>query len=116
MKKRRIIVVFCVVLAIFSMLAACANKEDAEIDYLEWKCDWKIDFVGKSNSIDPPAAVRDESIPGAPTYKIVNAEPFLIGLSGLEGTTGMLLTGFIIMAIATNAYLVRRHKQREKQM
>ena len=78
--------------------------------------DWKIDFVGKSNSIAPPAAIRDESIPGSPTYKIVNAEPFLIGLSGLEGTTGMLLTGFIIMAIATNTYLVRRHKQREKQM
>ena len=77
--------------------------------------DWKIDFVGKSNSIAPPAALRDESIPGAPTYKIINAEPFLIGLSGLSGTTGMLLTGFIIMAIATNAYLVRRHKQKEKQ-
>ena len=78
--------------------------------------DWKIEFAGKSNSIAPPAAIRDESVPNAPTYKIVNAEPFLIGLSGLEGTTGMLLTGFIIMAIATNAYLVRRHKQREKQM
>ena len=77
--------------------------------------DWKIDFVGKSSSIAPPAAIRDESIPGAPTYKIINAEPFLIGLSGLEGTTGMLLTGFIIMAIATNTYLVRRYKQREKQ-
>ena len=76
--------------------------------------DWKIEFAGKSNSIAPPAAIRDESVPNAPTYKIVNAEPFLIGLSGLEGTTGMLLTGFIIMAIATNAYLVRRHKQREK--
>jgi hypothetical protein len=77
--------------------------------------DWKIDFVGKSNSIAPPAAIRDESVPNAPTYKIVNAEPFLIGLSGLEGTTGVLLTGFIIMAIAANTYLVRRHKQREKQ-
>ena len=77
--------------------------------------DWKIDFVGKSSSIAPPAAIRDESIPGVPTYKIINAEPFLIGLSGLEGTTGMLLTGFIIMAIAANTYLVRRYKQREKQ-
>ena len=77
--------------------------------------DWKIDFVGKSSSIAPPAAIRDESVPNAPTYKIVNAEPFLIGLSGLEGTTGVLLTGFIIMAIAANTYLVRRHKQREKQ-
>ena len=85
------------------------NKDDTGAN------DWKIEFAGKSNSIAPPAAIRDESVPTAPTYKIVNAEPFLIGLSGLEGTTGMLLTGFIIMAIATNTYLVRRHKQRETQ-
>ena len=77
--------------------------------------DWKIDFVGKSASIAPPAAIRDESVPNAPTYKIINTEPFLIGLSGLGGTTGMLLTGFVIMAIAGNAYLVRRHKQKKKQ-
>jgi len=75
---------------------------------------WKIEIVGKSNSIAPPAAIRDESIPNAPTYKLVNAEPFLIGLSGLGGTTGMLLTGFVIMAVAGNIYLVRRHKQKEK--
>ena len=77
--------------------------------------DWKIEIVGKTNSIAPPAAVRDESVPNAPTYKIINAEPFLIGLSGLGGTTGMLLTGFIIMAIAGNAYLVRKHKQYKKK-
>ena len=74
--------------------------------------DWKIEIVGKSNSIAPPAAIRDESIPNAPTYKLVNAEPFLIGLSGLGGTTGMLLVGFAIMAIAVNIYLVRRHKRK----
>ena len=77
--------------------------------------DWKIEFVGKSNSIAPPAAIRDESIPNDPTYKIVNAEPFLIGLSGLGGTTGMLLVGFVLMAIVGNIYLVRRYKQKEKQ-
>jgi hypothetical protein len=43
MKKRRTIVIFCVVLAAFSMLVACANKEDAEIDYLEWTFeDWRM--------------------------------------------------------------------------
>ena len=41
MKKKRSIAIFCVVLAVFSMLAACANKEDAEIDYLDWTFeDW----------------------------------------------------------------------------
>ena len=41
MKKKRIIAIFCVVLAVFSMLVACANKEDAEVDYLEWTYeDW----------------------------------------------------------------------------
>ena len=76
--------------------------------------DWKIEIVGKTNSIAPPAAIRDESIPNAPTYKIVNAEPFLIGLSGLRGTTGMLLTGFVIMAVAGNTYLVWKHKRATK--
>ena len=76
--------------------------------------DWKIDFVGKTDSIAPPAAIRDETVPNAPVYKIINAEPFLIGLSGLGGTTGMLLTGFVIMAIAGNTYLVWRHKRKEK--
>ena len=74
--------------------------------------DWKIEIVGKSDSIAPPAAIRDESVPNAPSYKLVNAEPFLIGLSGLAGTTGMLLTGFVIMAVAGNTYLVWRHKRR----
>jgi Predicted outer membrane protein len=77
--------------------------------------DWKIDFVGKSASIAPPAAIRDESVPSAPTYKMINAEPFLIGLSGLGGTTGMLLTGFVLMAIAGNVYLVQSYKRRKKQ-
>ena len=77
--------------------------------------DWKIDFVGKSASIAPPAAIRDEMVPNAPTYKIINAEPFLIGLSGLGGTTGMLLIGFVIMAVAGNVYLVQSYKRRKKQ-
>ena len=75
---------------------------------------WKIDFVGKTDSIAPPAAVRDESVPNAPTYRIINAEPFLIGLSGLGGTTGLLLAGFVLMALASNIYLVQRYKQGHK--
>jgi len=76
--------------------------------------DWKIEIVGKSNSIAPPAAIRDESVPNAPTYKIVNAEPFLIGLSGLGGTTGMILTGFVLMAIAGNTYFVWKYKHKKE--
>jgi Cna protein B-type domain. len=71
---------------------------------------WKIEFAGKSNSIVPPAAVRDTG--GAePTYRIINARPFLIGMSGLSGTTGLLLTGFVIMVLVSNIYLVHRYKQ-----
>ena len=76
--------------------------------------DWKIEIVGKSNSIAPPAAIRDESVPNVPTYKIVNAEPFLIGLSGLGGTTGMILTGFVLMAIAGNTYFVWKYKYKKE--
>ena len=91
------------------ILTIDSDKTDTAAD------DWKIEIVGKSNSIAPPAAIRDESVPNAPTYKIVNAEPFLIGLSGLGGTTGMLLTGFVLMAIAGNTYLVCRYKRNQKQ-
>ena len=82
-----------------------SDKTDTGVD------NWKIEIVGKTNSIAPPAAIRDESVPNAPSYKIVNAEPFLIGLSGLGGTTGMLLAGFVIMAGVGNIYLVWRHKR-----
>ena len=82
-----------------------SDKTDTGVD------NWKIEIVGKTNSIAPPAAIRDESVPNAPRYKIVNAEPFLIGLSGLGGTTGMLLAGFVIMAGVGNIYLVWRYKR-----
>ena len=75
--------------------------------------DWKIEFAGKSSSIMPPAAVRDTG--GAePTYRIINARPFLIGMSGLSGTTGLLLAGFVIMVLVSNIYLVHRYKQGHK--
>ena len=75
--------------------------------------DWKIEFVGKSGSIMPLAAIRDTG--GAePTYRIINARPFSIGMSGLKGTTRLLLTGFVIMALATNIYLVQAYKRSHK--
>jgi len=62
----------------------------------------------------PPAAIRDESIPNAPTYKIINTEPFSIGMSGLAGTSGMILIGFVVMAIAGNAYIIMNKKRRSR--
>ena len=75
---------------------------------------WKIEFAAKSQSIMPPAAIRDESIPNAPTYKIINTEPFSIGMSGLAGTSGMILIGFVVMAIAGNAYIIMNKKRRSR--
>ena len=71
---------------------------------------YKIEFVGKSPSMMPPAAIRETSA-GVHTYKIINARPFSIGMSGLEGTKGILLVGFVLMALAGNAYVVYNHKQ-----
>ena len=83
------------------------NKEDSGAD------DWKIEFAGKSDSLMPPAAIREEGAP-VPTYRIINARPFTIGMSGLAGTSGMLLLGFIFMAIAGNAYIAHGYKQRNR--
>ena len=75
--------------------------------------DYKIEFAGKSPTIMPPAAIRETS-GGEHSYKIINARPFTIGMSGLSGTQGFLLLGFVLMAVAGNAYLVYNYKQRMK--
>ena len=74
---------------------------------------YKIEFTGKSHSIMPPAAVRNIDA-AEPTYQIINARPFSIGLSGLGGSTGILLAGFIIMALAGNTYIVLSHKRKSR--
>ena len=83
------------------------NPENSDVG----EGNYKIEFIGKSQSIMPPAAIR-ETDAGVHTYKIINARPFSIGMSGLEGTSGILLVGFVLMAVASNAYLVHGHKQR----
>ena len=75
--------------------------------------DYKIEFAGKSQSIMPPAAVRETS-GGVHSYKIINATPFLIGMSGLGGTASLLLAGFVLMAVAGNAYAAYSYKQNKK--
>ena len=72
--------------------------------------DYQIEFVGKSHTIMPPAAIRDIG-DSTPTYRIINARPFSIGMSGLGGTTGLLLVGFAIMMIAGNTYLTLHRKR-----
>jgi hypothetical protein len=75
--------------------------------------DWQVEFIGKSHTIMPPAAIRDTS-GSEPVYQLVNAKPFVIGMSGLSGTNGLLLLGFVIMALAGNTYLVNAYKQNKK--
>ena len=75
--------------------------------------DWKIEFVGKSNSMMPPGVLRIMGEQG-PTYQLMNIRPFSIGMSGLAGTKGLLLIGFSLMAVAGNIYLVYGYKQRRK--
>ena len=74
--------------------------------------DWKLEFVGKSTSMMPPAVSRTTGGP-QPTYQVINIRPFSIGISGLGGTKGLLLSGFVIMAIAGNVYLRSSDKGRK---
>ena len=74
--------------------------------------DYKIEFIGKSNTIMPPAAVR-ESDGTVHTYKIINVRPFTVGMSGLGGTRGILLAGFVLMALAGNTYIVYSNKAKK---
>ena len=75
--------------------------------------DWQIEFVGKSNSIMPPAVARVGGGGGvAPEYKILNAKPFSIGLTGLGGTTRFLIIGLSLMTFAGATFIIRSHKKR----
>ena len=87
------------------ILSIAPEKENAGVD------DYQIEFVGKSEFLMPPAAIR-EMVDGEITYKIINARAFSIGMSGLSGTRQMLLVGFSIMALVGNRYIVFSHKQR----
>ena len=75
--------------------------------------DYKIEFVGKTHTIVPPAAIRETS-GGIHTYKLINARPFSIGMSGLGGNTGLLLAGFMLMALTSNAYIFVSYQQRKQ--
>ena len=87
------------------ILSIAPEKDDTGVD------DYQIEFVGKSEFLMPPAAIR-EMVDGEITYKIINARAFSIGMSGLSGTRQMLLVGFSIMALVGNRYIVFSHKQR----
>ena len=77
--------------------------------------EWKIEFVGKSNSIMPPAVARVGGGLGiAPEYKILNAKPFVIGLTGLGGTTSFLIIGISLMLFASGTYTVISHKKKKE--
>jgi len=72
--------------------------------------DWQIEFEGKSLSMMPPAVARDTD-EEVPVYRLINVRPFSIGLSGLRGTRGLLLIGFVFMAMAANTYLVCNYRR-----
>jgi len=90
------------------LITVDSDKTDVGVD------DYKIEFAGKTTTIMPPAAIR-ESVGIVHTYKIINARPFTVGMSGLGGTKGILLIGFAIMAISGNAYILYSYKQKNKQ-
>ena len=77
--------------------------------------DWKIEFTGKSNSIMPPAVARVGGGGGiAPEYKVLNAKPFSIGLSGLEGTRKITIFGLTIMILAGSGYTIYAQKKNKE--
>ena len=75
--------------------------------------DWRLEFVGKSNSIMPPAVARVGGGGGiAPEYKVLNAKPFSIGLTGLGGTTRFFVIGLSLMFCASVTYIIISRKNK----
>ena len=82
-------------------------------DRADTEGDYRIEFAGKSASVMPPAVLRETS-DGIHTYKIINARPFTVGMSGLGGTKGIFLLGIGIMTITGAAFVVYTCKQKKK--
>ena len=75
--------------------------------------DWKIDYKAKSDSTQPPAVIR---VPGVgvnpPTYRIVNTKPFSVGMTGMNGTAGIISIGLGLMVMAGILYSVHQRKRK----
>ena len=76
--------------------------------------DWKITYVGKSDSILPPAVMRDGT-GTAVAYRLVNAKPFVIGMSGMSGTHVITILGLAIMILATSVYIILDKKKKKEK-
>ena len=74
---------------------------------------YRIDFVGKSAGSMPPAVIR-ETTGNAHIYKVLNARPLTVGMSGLGGTREILLLGAVMMGIAGATFVVYTCKQQKK--
>ena len=75
--------------------------------------DWKIEYKAKSASTLPPAVIR---VPGVganpPSYRIINTKPFSIGMTGMNGTGGIIVLGLALMLIAGIGYSLYHFKNK----
>ena len=78
--------------------------------------DYQIEYMAKGEML-PPATIRTDgaSAGAAPTYKIVNVRPFSIGMSGMNGTKGITITGLAIMLLVGVIYSVYNNKKQKGQ-
>jgi hypothetical protein len=71
---------------------------------------FKLSFLSRSKSAMPNAVIR-ESLGGAFTYKIVNARPIALPLSGAGGTLPYVIGGILLMALSLAAVYARRRRR-----
>ena len=77
--------------------------------------DWKIEYKAKSDSILPPAVIRvPDSGGNPPSYRIVNTKPFSVGMTGMNGTGGIIFLGLALMLIAGIGYSIYQYKGKKK--
>jgi len=87
------------------MEVRASNPDNAQGGY-------RLNFVSRSKGAMPNAVIREPQAGGGLTYKIVNARPIALPLSGSGGTLPYVLGGALLLALSLAAAVLRRRGRR----
>ncbi|MCL1951221.1 MAG: SpaA isopeptide-forming pilin-related protein [Oscillospiraceae bacterium] len=87
------------------MEVRASNPDNAQEGY-------KLNFASRSKGAMPNAVIREPQADGGFAYKIVNARPIALPLSGSGGTLPYILGGALLLALSLAAAMIRRRGRR----
>jgi len=107
----------------FYMLAEVKAPEGFELPVGQWLMEvnasnpdtpqggYQLHFLSRSKGAMPNAVIREALPGGGFTYKIVNARPIALPLSGSGGTVPYIIGGSLLMALSLAAVYTRKRRR-----